>query len=89
MVMARRSAIDRARYRTARVSRLKRRPLHASHGTKTSGKKFMATLVCPWPLHSSQRPPLTLKEKRPGPNPRTFASGSAAKSLLISSHTPT
>ena len=52
--------------RTSIVSRLYRAPLHVSHGTYTSGRKFISILICPSPLHVSQRPPLTLKEKRPG-----------------------
>ena len=89
MVMARMSAMDLPDTVAARVSRLKREPPQDSQGTRTSGRKFIATLTWPWPLHSSQRPPLTLKEKRPGAKPRTRASGRAAKSFRISSHTPT
>jgi hypothetical protein len=33
----------------------------------------MAMTPSPW--HASQRPPLTLNEKRPARNPRVFASG--------------
>jgi hypothetical protein len=31
------------------------------------GRKCIATLMTPSPLQASQRPPLTLKLKRPGP----------------------
>ena len=34
--------------------------------TYTSGRKFISILIVPSPEHASQRPPLTLKLKRPG-----------------------
>jgi hypothetical protein len=34
-----------------------------------SGRKCISTLMRPSPWHASQRPPLTLNEKRPGPVP--------------------
>ena len=37
--------------------------------------KFISRAMRPAPLQVSQRPPLVLKEKVPGPNPRIFASG--------------
>ncbi len=51
---------------TSRVSRLYRAPWQTSQGTYTSGRKFISILIVPSPEHASQRPPLTLKEKRPG-----------------------
>jgi hypothetical protein len=51
---------------TSSVSRLYRAPWHTSHGTYTSGRKFISILMVPSPAQASQRPPLTLKEKRPG-----------------------
>ena len=35
-------------------------------GTDTSGRKFISMTRMPPPSQTSQRPPLTLKEKRPG-----------------------
>ena len=50
----------------SRASRLYRLPLQTSHGTVTSGRNCISMLMYPSPLHASQRPPLTLKENRPG-----------------------
>ena len=47
----------------ARSTRL---PPQASHGTYTSGRKCISIWMIPSPLQFSQRPPLTLKLKRPG-----------------------
>jgi hypothetical protein len=62
--------------------------LHTSHGTYTSGRKFISILMVPSPAHASHRPPLTLNENRPGWYPRTLASVVAAKSLRMASNTP-
>ena len=43
------SAIVLPRYRTSRVSRLYRLPLHTSHGTYTSGKKCISIFIIPSP----------------------------------------
>ena len=48
----------------------------------------METLTEPAPPHASQRPPLTLKLKRPGLYPRMFASGSPAKNSRMREKTP-
>ena len=53
-------------YRTSRVSRLYRAPWHTSHGTYTSGRKFISIRIVPSPAQCSHRPPLTLNENRPG-----------------------
>ena len=54
-------------YRTSRVSRLYRLPLHTSQGTKMSGRKCISIFSTPSPEQASHRPPRTLKENRPGP----------------------
>ncbi|CFW33075.1 Uncharacterised protein [Bordetella pertussis] len=41
-------------------------PWQTSHGTYMSGRKCISTLTTPSPWQASQRPPLTLKLKRPG-----------------------
>ena len=46
----------------------------------------MAMTPSPW--HVSQRPPLTLNEKRPGLNPRALASGSTANSSRMNVNRP-
>ena len=66
MGMSRTWAIVRPLKWTSRVSRLYRSPWHTSQGTYTSGRKFISILIVPSPVHASQRPPLTLKENRPG-----------------------
>ncbi|COV08091.1 Uncharacterised protein [Mycobacterium tuberculosis] len=43
-----------------------RAPWQTSHGTYTSGRKFISILMVPSPVQASQRPPLTLNENRPG-----------------------
>ena len=40
-----------------------------------SGRKCISTLITPSPWQASQRPPLTLKLKRPGDSRATRASG--------------
>ena len=50
--------------------------------------KFISRAMRPAPLQVSQRPPLVLKEKVPGPNPRIFASGRAAKKSRMMSKAP-
>ncbi len=52
---------------TSSVSGLKRAPPQTSQGTLTSGRKLISIFFIPWPSQPSQRPPRTLKEKRPGP----------------------
>ena len=44
--------------------------------------------LMPAPLHSSQRPPGTLNEKRPALKPRTLASGVSSKRARMSPKTP-
>ena len=51
---------------TSSVSLLNRAPLHTPQVTSTSGMKYSCVVITPSPWHSSQRPPLTLKLKRPG-----------------------
>ena len=65
-----------------------RLPSHTSHGTYTSGKKCISILMMPSPLQASQRPPLTLKLKRPFWYPLILASFVWAKTSLMSSNTP-
>src|SRR5947207_800995 len=70
------------------VSRLYRAPLHTSHGTYTSGRKCISILIVPSPAHASERPPFTLKLKRPRRSPRTRDSCVCAISLRTWSNTP-
>jgi hypothetical protein len=65
-LMASTSAMLLSRKRTARVSGLKRAPPQLSHSTETSGRKLISMRFTPWPSQAWQRPPLRLKEKRPG-----------------------
>ena len=51
---------------TRRVASLKRFPWQTSQGTYTSARKCISTTFMPSPSHASQRPPFTLKLKRPG-----------------------
>src|SRR5690554_3443434 len=88
MVISSTSAIDFPLKRTSNVSRLYRLPWHTSHGTITSGKKFISMVLYPLPLHFSQRPPFTLNENRPGLYARILASGMPANRLRISEKTP-
>ncbi len=76
------------RYLISSVSRLKRVPRHTSHSTKTSGRKCISIFLTPWPLHTSQRPPFTLNEKRPLLYPRALASLVCEKMLRISVNIP-
>ena len=70
------------------MSRLYRLPWHTSQSTYTSGRKFISILIVPSPEHASQRPPLTLKLKRPGWYPRALASGVSQNSVRMRSKTP-
>ncbi len=51
---------------TRSVASLKRLPPHTSQGTSTSARKCISTSFMPSPWQASQRPPFTLKLKRPG-----------------------
>src|SRR5699024_12250634 len=62
-------------------------PSHTSQGTYTSGKKCISIFNIPSPRQASQRPPFTLKLKRPFLYPRTLASFVSAKTSLILSNT--
>jgi hypothetical protein len=64
---------------TSSVSLLKRAPLHAPHVTSTSGMKYSCVVMVPSPWHSSHRPPLTLKLKRPGLYSRSIDRGACVK----------
>ena len=44
--------------------------------------------ITPSPWHASQRPPLTLNEKRPGLKPRARASGTMANSSRMNVNRP-
>src|SRR3989338_4428551 len=81
------SAIDFPLYVIASVSALYLFPLHSSHSTYTSGKKFISILIVPSPSHFSHLPPATLKENLPGPYPLIFASRVIANKFLTSSNT--
>src|SRR3989338_11054119 len=50
-----------------------------SQVTKTVGRKCISTAINPFPWQASHRPPLTLKENRPGFQPRARDSVAAAK----------
>ncbi len=58
--------MERSLYLTWSVASLKRLPWQTSQGTYTSGRKCISTRFTPSPSQASQRPPFTLKEKRPG-----------------------
>ena len=88
-LMASTSAMLFSRNVTARVSALNRAPLQASQGTVTSGRKLISIFFMPWPSHSSQRPPVTLKENRLAVYPRMRASVEPANSRRMSSQIPT
>src|SRR3989338_11255062 len=75
-------------YLTSSVSFIKRLPLHTSQVTYTVGKKCISTATKPLPWHASQRPPFTLKEKRPGAQPRARASSLIANMSRICVHAP-
>src|SRR5437762_6977380 len=74
--------------RASFVSAVKRPPPQASQGTVTSGRKDISTVTRPWPSQDSQRPPLTLKEKRPGAHPRARASAVFAYAPRSASQMP-
>ena len=63
-------------------------PLQTSHGTYTSGRKFISILMIPSPEHASHRPPFTLKLNLPFEYPLVLASAVAANKSLIISNTP-
>ena len=65
IVMSRTSYMLLSLYLTSRVSLLYLLPLHTSHGTNISAKKCISIFFIPSPLQASQRPPFTLKLKRP------------------------
>ena len=73
---------------TSRVSRVYLAPLQISHVTHTSGRKFISSLIEPPPLHASQRPPLTLKEKCPGAYPRSRERDVSENNCRIGVNTP-
>src|SRR3990167_152579 len=75
-------------YFTSSVSFINRLPLHTSHVTYTVGKKCISTATRPLPWHASQRPPLTLNEKRPGPHARARASSDIANMSRMCVHAP-
>ena len=64
--MSKMSEIDLFLNFTDKVSLLNLLPLHSSHSTKTSGKKFISIFFIPAPVHSSHLPPFTLKLNLPG-----------------------
>ncbi|MDT4835189.1 hypothetical protein FQZ97_688450 [compost metagenome] len=74
---------------TLSVSLLKRAPLQASHGTFTSGRKFISMVRMPWPSQIGQRPSPVLNEKRAAVQPRMRASRVSANCLRTSSQKPT
>ena len=74
---------------TASVSGLNRAPWQASQETVTSGRKLISIFFTPWPSHSAQRPPATLKEKRLAVYPRIRASLVPANRRRMSSQMPT
>src|SRR3989344_6062102 len=75
-------------YLTSSVSFMNRLPPHTSQVTYTVGKKGISPALSPFPWHASQRPPFTLNEKRPGPQPRAFDSSDIAKRSLMCVHAP-
>src|SRR5260221_9200086 len=83
------SPMDFSLKRMSGASGVNRLPRQASQLTDTSGRKLISILFRPWPSHSSQRPPETLKENRERPYPRIFASGMFANNSRMSSQNPT
>src|SRR3989338_5390305 len=75
-------------YLTSSVSFIKRFPLHTSQVTYTVGRKCISTATNPFPWHASHLPPFTLKEKRPGPQPRARASSLIANMSRMCVHAP-
>src|SRR5438552_316089 len=61
-----------------RIAGVDEPPPHTSQGTNTSGRKCISIWMIPCPWHASQRPPLTLNEKRPALYPLIRASGTFA-----------
>ena len=85
--MFRRSATLLPFQRTSSVSFANRAPPQTSHVTQTSARKSMSSRTEPLPSQASQRPPDTLKLKRPAFQPRFLASGSIVNRLRMSSQT--
>src|SRR3989344_2547665 len=75
-------------YFTSSVSFIKRLPLHTSQVTYTVGKKCISTATKPLPWHASQRPPFTLNENLPGPQPRARDSSLIAYISRMWVHAP-
>src|SRR3989338_6698232 len=73
---------------TSSVSFMNRFPLHTSQVTYTVGKKCISTATSPFPWHASQRPPFTLNENRPGPQPRARDSSDIANISRMCVHAP-
>src|ERR1035437_7708144 len=82
------SDMDLPLKRISNVSRLYLLPLHFSHCTYTSGRKFISITRIPPPWHSSHRPLFTLKENLPGVYPLILASGTCEKSCRTSLKKP-
>ena len=78
------SEIDFPLYLTSRVSLLNLFPLHTSHSTNTSGRKFISINFIPPPLQFSHLPPETLKLNLPGLYPLIFDSTVSENNFLIS-----
>src|SRR6185369_4061365 len=87
-VMFSTSDIDLPLNRISSVSRLYLLPLHLSHSTYTSGRKFISMVRIPPPWHSSHLRLFTLKENLPGVYPLILASGTCANSCLTSLKKP-
>src|ERR1700753_2218836 len=87
-VISNTSLIDFPLYLISSVSLLYLLPLHFSHCTYTSGKKFISITRIPPPWHSSHLPLFTLNENLPGVYPLILASGTCANSCLISLKNP-
>src|SRR5204862_7489541 len=54
-------------YDTFMTCSLKRLPPHLSQSTSTSARNCMSIVTVPAPSHVSQRPPVVLMARRPGP----------------------
>ena len=78
------SFIDFPLYFISKVSLLNLFDIQLSHSTYTSGRKFISINFRPPPLHSSQRPPCTLKLNLPGLYPLITASVNNENKLRIS-----
>ena len=84
-LMFRISSIFLSRYRTSRISGLKRLPPQDSHTIVTSAMNCIPIFTKPSPWHSGQRPPSWLKEKKDGVKPLIFANCWSLRSLRMSS----